>query len=172
MKSSWFSELDEASLTILSMKCLVINWWVYLPGGSSRSWSSEHLTLSYYEPVSYHVKGYQPWALIFGPQFPRAHMFQSSGVRLQDDQGNQLLWKAAQQDAHHLQEMRKCKQLLTSYLRTYRVFSQVSFHIQKKTCAACGFPAAKIRGYNWSIKVRLHASWLQRSLLILICLCL
>merc|ERR1719471_534448 len=33
---------------------------------------------------------------------------ESSGVRLQDDQGNQLLWKAAQQDAHHLQEMRKC----------------------------------------------------------------
>ena len=32
-------------------------------------------------------------------------MFQSSGVRPQDDQGNQLLWKAAQQDAHNLQEM-------------------------------------------------------------------
>ena len=118
MKSSWFSELNEARLTILSMKCLVIHWWAYLSGGSSRSWSSEHLTLSYYEPVSYYVKGYQPWALIFGPQFPRAHMFQSSGVRLQDDQGNQLLWKAAQQDAHHLQEMRKCKQLFMSCLWT------------------------------------------------------
>ena len=32
--------------------------------------------------------------------------------------------------------------------------SQVSFHIQKKTCASCGFPAAKIRKYNWSIKAR------------------
>ena len=32
-------------------------------------------------------------------------MFQSSGVRPQNDQGNQLLWKAAQQDAHNLQEM-------------------------------------------------------------------
>jgi large subunit ribosomal protein L37e len=30
----------------------------------------------------------------------------------------------------------------------------VSFHIQKKTCASCGFPAAKIRGYNWSIKAK------------------
>merc|ERR1712110_1371547 len=30
---------------------------------------------------------------------------ESSGVRPQDDQGNQLLWKAAQQDAHNLQEM-------------------------------------------------------------------
>ena len=38
-------------------------------------------------------------------QPPRAHMFQSSGVRPQNDQGNQLLWKAAQQDAHNLQEM-------------------------------------------------------------------
>ena len=118
MKSSWFSELNKDRLTIFFLKCLVPHWLVYLAGGSSRSWSSEHLTLSYYEPVSYHVKGYQSWAPIFGPQFPRAHMFQSSGVRLQDDQGNQLLWKAAQQDAHHLQEMRKCKQLFMSCLWT------------------------------------------------------
>ena len=27
-----------------------------------------------------------------------------------------------------------------------------SFHIQKKTCASCGFPSAKIRKYNWSTK--------------------
>merc|ERR1712134_170742 len=27
-----------------------------------------------------------------------------------------------------------------------------SFHIQKKTCAACGYPAAKTRGYNWGQK--------------------
>ncbi|OZJ01864.1 putative 60S ribosomal protein L37-A [Bifiguratus adelaidae] len=27
-----------------------------------------------------------------------------------------------------------------------------SFHIQKKTCAQCGYPAAKIRSYNWSVK--------------------
>lgn len=27
-----------------------------------------------------------------------------------------------------------------------------SFHIQKKTCSGCGYPAARIRGYNWSIK--------------------
>jgi len=32
--------------------------------------------------------------------------------------------------------------------------NKVSFHIQKKTCASCGFPAAKIRKYNWSIKAR------------------
>ena len=36
---------------------------------------------------------------------------------------------------------------------TINVCVKVSFHIQKKTCASCGFPAAKIRGYNWSIKV-------------------
>merc|ERR1739848_713790 len=27
-----------------------------------------------------------------------------------------------------------------------------SFHIQKKTCAACGYPAARIRKYGWSQK--------------------
>eukprot|EP00344_Euplotes_crassus_P008301 CAMPEP_0197006654 /NCGR_PEP_ID=MMETSP1380-20130617/36329_1 /TAXON_ID=5936 /ORGANISM="Euplotes crassus, Strain CT5" /LENGTH=94 /DNA_ID=CAMNT_0042426325 /DNA_START=44 /DNA_END=328 /DNA_ORIENTATION=- len=27
-----------------------------------------------------------------------------------------------------------------------------SFHIQKKTCASCGYPGAKIRKYNWSVK--------------------
>nr|AGN29663.1 60S ribosomal protein L37 [Acartia pacifica]AGN29664.1 60S ribosomal protein L37 [Acartia pacifica]ALS04263.1 60S ribosomal protein L37 [Acartia pacifica]ALS04265.1 60S ribosomal protein L37 [Acartia pacifica]ALS04266.1 60S ribosomal protein L37 [Acartia pacifica] len=31
---------------------------------------------------------------------------------------------------------------------------KVSFHIQKKTCAACGYPAAKIRKYNWSEKAK------------------
>ncbi|XP_023320748.1 probable 60S ribosomal protein L37-A [Eurytemora carolleeae] len=29
-----------------------------------------------------------------------------------------------------------------------------SFHIQKKTCAGCGFPAARIRKYNWSEKAK------------------
>ncbi|TPX50132.1 hypothetical protein SeLEV6574_g01091 [Synchytrium endobioticum] len=27
-----------------------------------------------------------------------------------------------------------------------------SFHNQKKTCAQCGYPAAKTRKYQWSIK--------------------
>nr|ALS05030.1 hypothetical protein [Centropages dorsispinatus] len=31
---------------------------------------------------------------------------------------------------------------------------KVSFHIQKKTCAACSYPAAKIRKYNWSVKAK------------------
>ena len=40
-----------------------------------------------------------------------------------------------------------------------------SFHIQKKTCSACGYPAARIRSYNWSIKVRwsTFCCWLVRS---------
>ena len=86
-------------------------------------------------------------------------MFQSSGVRPQNDQGNQLLWKAAQQDAHNLQEMWNGLQLFLIFKEDCirappcNFVSQVSFHIQKKTCASCGFPAAKIRGYNWSIKV-------------------
>merc|ERR1712048_677200 len=32
--------------------------------------------------------------------------------------------------------------------------SKVAFHIQKKKCAACGYPDAKIRKYGWSIKVK------------------
>merc|ERR1711994_618803 len=31
---------------------------------------------------------------------------------------------------------------------------KVSYHIQKKTCAACGYPAAKTRHYGWSVKAR------------------
>ena len=27
-------------------------------------------------------------------------------------------------------------------------------HIQKHTCSQCGYPAAKIRSYNWSIKAK------------------
>ena len=29
---------------------------------------------------------------------------------------------------------------------------RTSFHIQKKVCAACGYPSARIRKYNWSVK--------------------
>ncbi|KAI1433134.1 60S ribosomal protein L37 [Xylaria sp. CBS 124048] len=29
-----------------------------------------------------------------------------------------------------------------------------SLHIQKHTCAACGYPAAKTRKYNWSEKAK------------------
>mmetsp|Transcript_29904 Transcript_29904/g.53539 ORF Transcript_29904/g.53539 Transcript_29904/m.53539 type:complete len:97 (-) Transcript_29904:150-440(-) len=27
-----------------------------------------------------------------------------------------------------------------------------SFHIQKSTCSYCGYPSARIRKYNWSVK--------------------
>ncbi|RHZ05307.1 hypothetical protein DYB26_003919 [Aphanomyces astaci] len=27
-----------------------------------------------------------------------------------------------------------------------------SYHIQKSTCGSCGYPAAKLRKYNWSVK--------------------
>ncbi|EGC39592.1 hypothetical protein DICPUDRAFT_52603 [Dictyostelium purpureum] len=27
-----------------------------------------------------------------------------------------------------------------------------SYHVQKKTCASCGYPSAKTRSYNWSVK--------------------
>ncbi|CDS12880.1 Putative Ribosomal protein L37 [Lichtheimia ramosa] len=29
-----------------------------------------------------------------------------------------------------------------------------SFHKQKKTCASCGYPSAKIRKFNWSEKAK------------------
>jgi large subunit ribosomal protein L37e len=29
-----------------------------------------------------------------------------------------------------------------------------SYHIQKMRCAACGYPSAKIRKYNWSEKAK------------------
>jgi len=35
---------------------------------------------------------------------------------------------------------------------------KVSFHIQKKRCASCGYPSAKIRKYNWSFKARRRAT--------------
>jgi len=27
-----------------------------------------------------------------------------------------------------------------------------SFHVQKKTCAGCGYPSARVRKYNWGLK--------------------
>ncbi|XP_076441167.1 large ribosomal subunit protein eL37A-like [Babylonia areolata] len=29
-----------------------------------------------------------------------------------------------------------------------------SYHIQKKTCASCGYPSSKIRKFNWSEKAK------------------
>ncbi|CAF0767184.1 unnamed protein product [Brachionus calyciflorus] len=29
-----------------------------------------------------------------------------------------------------------------------------SYHIQKKKCSSCGYPAARIRKYNWSEKAK------------------
>ncbi|KAK6831950.1 hypothetical protein RU639_002845 [Aspergillus parasiticus] len=29
-----------------------------------------------------------------------------------------------------------------------------SFHVQKSTCANCGYPSAKVRKYNWSEKAK------------------
>ncbi|WLF77164.1 60S ribosomal protein L37 [Lodderomyces elongisporus] len=29
-----------------------------------------------------------------------------------------------------------------------------SFHVQKKTCSSCGYPAAKMRSHNWALKAK------------------
>jgi large subunit ribosomal protein L37e len=31
---------------------------------------------------------------------------------------------------------------------------KVAFHVQKKICAPCGYPGARTRKYNWSVKAR------------------
>jgi len=31
---------------------------------------------------------------------------------------------------------------------------KTSFHLQKKTCSSCGYPAAKMRKFNWSEKAK------------------
>eukprot|EP00979_Chaetoceros_neogracilis_P014523 scaffold4684_cov231-Chaetoceros_neogracile.AAC.5 len=31
---------------------------------------------------------------------------------------------------------------------------KTSFHIQKKTCSSCAYPAKKMRNYNWSEKAK------------------
>ena len=35
---------------------------------------------------------------------------------------------------------------------TCRRCGKVSFHLQKKVCASCGYPGAKMRRFNWSEK--------------------
>ncbi|BAO37705.1 ribosomal_L37e super family [Kluyveromyces marxianus DMKU3-1042] len=29
-----------------------------------------------------------------------------------------------------------------------------SYHVQKSTCSSCGYPAAKMRSYNWATKAK------------------
>ncbi|KAI5295846.1 60S ribosomal protein L37A [Ascosphaera acerosa] len=43
------------------------------------------------------------------------------------------------------------QQLGMAHLITLR---RRSFHVQKKTCASCAYPAAKTRSYNWSEKAQ------------------
>jgi len=31
---------------------------------------------------------------------------------------------------------------------------KTSYHIQKKTCSSCGYPAAKMRNFNWGEKAK------------------
>merc|ERR1712178_627848 len=57
--------------------------------------------------------------------------------RSYNDQGHQFLWKRRNK-THTL--CRRC--------------GKVAFHIQKKVCAPCGFPAAKIRSFGWSVKAK------------------
>mmetsp|Transcript_23632 Transcript_23632/g.33004 ORF Transcript_23632/g.33004 Transcript_23632/m.33004 type:complete len:92 (+) Transcript_23632:63-338(+) len=37
---------------------------------------------------------------------------------------------------------------------TCRRCGKVSFHIQKSTCSSCGYPAKKMRNYNWGEKAK------------------
>jgi large subunit ribosomal protein L37e len=42
--------------------------------------------------------------------------------------------------------------LLLLLLLLLRRCGRTSFHIQKKVCAACGYPSARMRTYNWGKK--------------------
>mmetsp|Transcript_19549 Transcript_19549/g.32622 ORF Transcript_19549/g.32622 Transcript_19549/m.32622 type:complete len:93 (-) Transcript_19549:267-545(-) len=44
------------------------------------------------------------------------------------------------------------KQIQKTHTRCRRC-GRTSFHIQKKVCAACGYPSARLRHYNWSTKM-------------------
>ena len=37
---------------------------------------------------------------------------------------------------------------------TCRRCGKVSFHIQKKRCASCGYPNSRMRQYNWGFKAK------------------
>ena len=39
---------------------------------------------------------------------------------------------------------------------TCRRCGKVSFHLQKKVCASCGYPGAKMRRFNWSSAAEAH----------------
>merc|ERR1712189_122209 len=34
-----------------------------------------------------------------------------------------------------------------------------SYHIQKKTCASCGYPSARTRSFNWGSKAKKKDNW-------------
>ena len=54
-------------------------------------------------------------------------------------------------------EMPHSKQALKKQIQkthtSCRRCGRTSFHIQKKTCSACGYPAARNRRYNWCKKM-------------------
>ncbi|TKA26007.1 hypothetical protein B0A50_05519 [Salinomyces thailandicus] len=58
----------------------------------------------------------------------------------QNDEGYLQFRKAPQQDARSVQTLRKT--------------GSRSLHVQKKTCANCGYPSASIRKFNWGEKAK------------------
>ncbi|MCJ1301148.1 60S ribosomal protein L37A [Hypocenomyce scalaris] len=89
----------------------------------------------------------------------------------QDDEGYLVLWQAPQQDAHAVQTLRSvltCQNDLfeqspskrSCLVRRAKANTHLqppgrrSLHIQKHTCSSCGYPAAKIRQYNWGEKAK------------------
>ena len=44
------------------------------------------------------------------------------------------------------------KQIQKTHTRCRRC-GRTSFHIQKKVCAGCGYPSARLRTYNWCKKM-------------------
>ncbi|KJK67868.1 Ribosomal protein L37e [Aspergillus parasiticus SU-1] len=64
-------------------------------------------------------------------------------------EGYLQLWQAPQQVSHSLQAL-----WLTGCDLRLGYSGRRSFHVQKSTCANCGYPSAKVRKYNWSEKAK------------------
>ena len=41
---------------------------------------------------------------------------------------------------------------------TCRRCGYVSYHLRKKVCSSCGYPAAKMRNFNWALKAKARRS--------------
>ncbi|MCJ1255885.1 hypothetical protein MMC24_003703 [Lignoscripta atroalba] len=91
---------------------------------------------------------------------------------LSNSEGYLVLWQAPQQDTYAVQTLRLVRalpqkdspsddSLNVAKVEAHKQLANAqpssgrrSLHIQKHTCSSCGYPAAKIRQYNWGEKAK------------------